>query len=87
VKHDGFGAAPAGRWRGVLVVEIGPADGSPEQWRWHFVRGEGPVRIEVGEGEQLQVLELSKQGGPRALPSMAKKATPLPKQPAAPAPK
>lgn len=70
LDHEGFVAAPKGRWRDVLVVEVGPADGTPDQWRWHFARGEGPVRIEVGEGEALQVLELAKTSGPRDLPSM-----------------
>ncbi|MHC5019435.1 MAG: hypothetical protein ACYTGX_04870 [Planctomycetota bacterium] len=88
LRHDGFVATPAGRWRDALVIEIGPADGSPEQWRWHFVRGEGPVRIEVGEGKSLQVLELAAQGGPRDLPSATWKpraapaAKPAPKKPA-----
>jgi hypothetical protein len=83
LRHDGYVATPAGRWRDALVVEVGPADGSPEQWRWHFVRGEGPVRIEVGEGKSLQVLELAAQGGPRDLPS----ATWKPRVTPAPAPK
>lgn len=96
LRHDGFVASPAGRWRDALVVEVGPADGTPEQWRWHFVRGEGPVRIEVGAGDTLQVLELTSQGGSRALPSAnwgtptapapAKQPAPAPaKKPAAPA--
>ena len=85
VRHDGFVAAPAGRWRDVLVIDIGPADGSDEQWRWHFVRGEGPVRIEVGEGERKQILELVKQGGPRELPSMRTQKGAPATQPAAPA--
>lgn len=74
VDHAGFVAAPRGRWRDVLVVEVGPADGQPDQWRWHFARGEGPVRIEVGEGDALQVLELATTSGPRELPAMTKTA-------------
>ncbi|MCI0342626.1 MAG: hypothetical protein L0216_16040 [Planctomycetales bacterium] len=48
VSRGDFLATSAGRFGYVLVVELGPADGSEPRYRWHWAPGVGNILQTVG---------------------------------------